>query len=178
LLRKEKSQTGAQDKMKYMTSIRLFTCVTLSLDEELQVLSGDLPKGLEGCTSHDQMVGPVKQLLESHHLPWSETFVSLFVLLPSDETTALHEAFGYPFELNVDEVIPDVVLVCSEDAQNWVRRTTSPRAYFDLTDMASQAKVEILLEARNQSDNKRAEARMNRALRLSDVRVLSSPQSI
>jgi hypothetical protein len=153
-----------------MTSIRLFACITLSPKEEMCVEAGNLPERLDGYASHDQMVGPVKDLLESHHLPWSERFVSMFVLLPSDDPAAMHEAFGHPFELNVDKVIPDVVLVCSEDVQNWVRRVTSPSVYFDLTDMASLAKVKILLDARNQSDNERAEARMNRALRLSDVR--------
>src|SRR6266852_6366591 len=130
-----------------MTSIRLVACITLSLDEEWQVEAGNLPERLEGYTSHDQMLGPVKSLLESHRLPWSDTFVSLFVLLPGDGTAALHEAFGYPLGLKVDEVIPDVVLACSDDVQNWIRRATPPKVYADLTDMTIQAKVKILRDA-------------------------------
>jgi hypothetical protein len=107
-----------------MTSIRLVSCITLSLDDELQVEAGNLPDRLDGHTSHDQMFGPVKSLLESHRLQWSDTFVSLFVLLPDDATAALDEAFGYPLELKIDEVIPDVALACSDDIQNWIQRTT------------------------------------------------------
>ncbi len=154
-----------------MPSIRLVVCITLSLDEELQVQAGSLPERLKGYTSHDQMFGPVKSLLESHSLPWSDTFVSLFVLLPDDATEALHEAFGYPLELKVDEVIPDVVLACSDDVQNWIRRATPPKVYADLTAMTIQTKVNILRDARTQSDNGRAEARMDRALRLGDFRL-------
>lgn len=117
------------------------------------------------------MFGPVKSLLVSHCLPWSDTFVSLFVLLPDDPIADLHEAFGYPFELRVDEVIQDVVLVCSDDVHNWIQRATHPKVYADLTEMTIQAKLNTLRDARTGSDNMRAEARMNRALRLTDFRL-------
>lgn len=152
-----------------MNGIRLIACVTLSMSEELAVEAGEFPQRLEGYTSHDQMVGPVKDLLERHELPWSEVFVSLFVLLPSDDSSALHEAFGYPLELNVERVIPDVVMVCSDDVQNWVRRAVAPTMYVDLREKPSDVKITLLRRARMASNDLRAEARMNRALRLDDL---------
>jgi hypothetical protein len=154
-----------------MIPIRLLACITLSLDEEFRVQSGQLPERLEGYTSHDQMFGPVKDLLESHGLPWTETFVSLFILLPGESTEHLHSAFGYPLEVKVDEVIHDVVLACSKDVQNWIQRGTPPKVYANLSDKTIQAKLKLLRDARDQSDNGRAEARMNRALRLADFRL-------
>jgi len=87
-----------------MESLRLVACIRLSLEEELLVENGILPERFEGHKSGDQQVGPVKDFLESRKLPWSETFVSVFVLLPEDDTTWLHEAFGYPFELKLDQI--------------------------------------------------------------------------
>ena len=152
-----------------MNPIRLITCVTLSLPEELAVAAGQFPQRLEGHISHDQMVGPVRNLLEAHDLPWSEIFVSLFVLLPSDDPGTLHGAFGYPFELDVDLVLPYVVLVCSDDVQNWVDKTVTPAVYADLRDTPKDVKMTLLRSARMASNELRAEARMNRALRLDDL---------
>ncbi|HEY6249606.1 MAG TPA: hypothetical protein VI685_06570 [Candidatus Angelobacter sp.] len=152
-----------------MNSIRLITCVTLSLEEELAVQAGQPPQRLEGHTSHDQMVGPVKDLLQERDLPWSEIFVSLFVLLPGDDTSALHDAFGYPFELNVERVMPYVAMVCSDDVQNWVDKAAAPTVYADLRDKPKEVKITLLRKALVESDERRAEARMNRALQLDDL---------
>lgn len=152
-----------------MNSIRLIACVTLTLDEELAVQAGALPPWLEGYCSHDLMVGPVRDLLERHELPWSETFVSLFVLLPGDDSSSLHDTFGYPLEVNVDRVLPHVALVCSDDLQNWVVSAADPAVYADLRDKPTEVKITLLRKARNESNELRAEARMNRALRLEDL---------
>lgn len=152
-----------------MIPIRLFTCVTLSVEEELEVEMRQVPPILEGYESHDQMVGPVKRVLEAYNLPWNETFVSIFILLPGDSPTALHEAFGYPFELNPDKVIEDIALVCSDDIQNLVRSRVPPRVAMDLRSLSSEEKIHVLRTARLQSNNARAEARMLRPLRAEDV---------
>jgi hypothetical protein len=111
------------------------------------------------------------RLLESHGLQSTETFVSLFILLPGESTADLHSAFGYHLEVKIDQVIRDVVLACSENVQNWIQRGTPPKVYANLSDKTSQAKLKLLRDARDQSGNGRAEARMNRALRLADFRL-------
>ena len=152
-----------------MNSIKLVVCVELSYSEEVAVQGGQPLERLEGHTCHDQMVGPVKHLLEAHDLPWSETFLSLFVLLPGDDIDALHEAFGFPFELNVDRVLPDITMVCSDDVQNWVVKKATPAVYADLRDKPNEVKITLLRKARLQSNEQRAEARMNRPLQLADL---------
>jgi hypothetical protein len=156
-----------------MRSVRLFTCISLSLEIELEVNSGKIPLMLEGYTSHDQMVGPVKRLLHDHALPWNETFVSMFVLLPHDSTNTLHNAFGYPFELDIEKVLADIALVCSDDIQNWVRSGVAPRVALNLQNLDAAAKAQALRNARLQSNSARAEARMFRPLRVEDIHTCS-----
>jgi hypothetical protein len=150
-----------------MTAIRLFTCIVLSLEEKLEAEMGHVPSKLEGHTSHDQMVGPVKGILEKHHLPWCDDFVSAFVLLPDENPRTLHDAFGYAFELRVDQVIEDIALVCSDDIQNWVNSRVPPRVAIREIDV--EAKMVALRNARLQSNNARTEARMFRRLRGTDL---------
>jgi len=152
-----------------MESLKLVSCIQLSLEEELLVENGILPERLEGHKSGDQQVGPVKDFLQSRKLPWSETFVSVFVLLPEDDTTWLHEAFGYPFELKLDQILPSLVLVCSDDIQNCASNKRTPKCCANLTGMNDRDKIAILIKARRASDNARVEGRINRRLRLSDV---------
>jgi hypothetical protein len=152
-----------------MESIKLIAGIRLSDVEELLVASGILPERLEGYTSGDQLVGPVIDFLRSKKLPWSETFVSVFIFLPDDDTTWVHEAFGYPFELNIDEILPSLVLVCSDDIQNCASNKRLPKCCANLTGMNDRDKIAVLIKARRVSESKRVEGRIHRPLRLSDV---------
>lgn len=162
------SRTGRRASGGRVEPIRIVRCVELNLEQELQVQSGVVPARAYGRTSHDLMSGPVQEFLRSKGLPSSSAFVSLFILLPNEATTWIQDAFGYPFELKVKSVLPDIVLVCSDDVQNAVRRTTPLAVCENLTQMNDEDKVAILRKARLESDGNRAEARMNRAPREED----------
>jgi hypothetical protein len=153
-----------------MIPIKLVACIEVSYEEELILSSGQFPERLEGYESHDQMAGPTRDLLESNGLLWTDPFVSLFILSPDETTDHLCGAFGYPFEVNITEVIHDVVIACSDDIQNSLKKTKT-RVLADLRDKTETEKLSILLSAREQSEQGRAEARMNRRLRLTDLRL-------
>jgi hypothetical protein len=152
-----------------MTLIKLIACIKLSDYEEMLIGSDPCPDSLQGYKSHDQMVGLVKSFLESNRLPWAETFLSLFILRPEESTKDLHDAFGYPFEVDVAEVINDVVIACSDDIQNAARKHKRPNVFANLTGKTNEEKLVILRAAREQSDSGRAEARMNRSLLKTDL---------
>jgi hypothetical protein len=147
--------------------VKIITCIQLDPDDDLLVDAGILPDVVDGRCSTDQQVGPVKNFMISKSLPWSEIFVSCFVLLPEDDPSFIQETFGYPFELRLDEVLPSLVLVCSDDVQNG--KSKNLKVCANLTNLANENKVKVLLDARLKSDDKRAEARMNRPLRKADV---------
>jgi hypothetical protein len=156
-----------------MAAIKIVACIELNYAENIQVQDCILPDWLEGYTSHDLEVGPVKGFLQSKKLPWSEEFVSVFILLPDDDPTRLHEDFGYCFELDLDEVLPSLMLVCSDDIQNCASNKRTPKFYANLSGMSDSDKIANLVRALRASDGERAEGRINRLLRLSDVRPLT-----
>jgi len=153
-----------------MEQIKVVACIKLTGTEELLVTAtGEPPERLERYISHDQQVGRVRDFLNSKRLPWSEQFVSVFVLLPDDDATSLHDAFGHCFELKLDAVLHDLEVVCSDDIQNCAVNKRDPKFSADLRPLEREEKIKALRMARAASDEKRAEARMSRPLRLRDV---------
>jgi hypothetical protein len=124
------------------------------------------------------MAGPVQQFLKRQELPSTNVFTSLFVLLPGDDTNSFLEAFGYPFELDVESVLPSITLVCSDDIQNAAsNHGSSPKVCADLRGKSSKAKELILREARLNANNKRAEARTDGLLKAENFLPLPVPDS-
>jgi len=124
--------------------IKLVTRIQLTDTEELEMeVSGQLPAKLQGYLSGIEHPEPpaVGIFLQKHNLPWEPGFVPVFVYGELDEPeppgSALG-AFGWPFLLRNNTVLPDLQLVCCNDIQNAVKNGPSVSDFWDLRNLNPQ----------------------------------------
>jgi len=155
--------------------IRLVTRVPLTLAEEIFMQSTrQLPEKLEGYLSDEDHPEPpaVGAFLRNNNLPWRSRYVPIFVYLDSDDLDppgAAIGAYGWPFLLRNESVLPDLELVCCDDIQNAVLHHRPPSDFTNLRTLSSIEEIEAALRSARARAERYAEARLHRPLRLVDV---------
>jgi len=152
--------------------MKLITRIELTLIEEA-VISSELPPWLDGYESgkHNPEPRIIGTFLTEHGFAWKRRYVPVFVYRDHDDVDqagAAIKAFGHPFLLRNETVLPDLELVCCEDIQNAVLNNR-PLSYFtDLRNLSPGQILRALSAARDRAE-RYAEARLHRPLRIRDV---------
>ena len=128
------------------------------------------------------LAAQVEQFCKRHSLPYSRTFVCIFVYSESDDHNAPggHLGYGLPYLLKNDIVIPDIEIVCTKDIQNAVANARNHednaaamkrymKNFTDLRAMDLNKKTAALIDALERREETYAEARILRRLRDEDV---------
>jgi hypothetical protein len=140
-------------------------------------------EALEGKTSRDDEAGKVCQFCANWSLPYCLRFRSIFVYRESEPVhgSASIGAYGYPFLLNNDTVLPDLQIACSQDIQNAaVNGIDTPelsernfKRFEDLSSIPEEdldARIQALTRVLARREPKQyVEARIFRALTREDV---------
>jgi hypothetical protein len=144
----------------------------------------DEANALEGTCSFDDEPDKVRQFCCRWNLPYSRIFRSIAVYRegenPHCETPEL-KRHGEPYLLRIEEILPDLQLVCSEDIQQAVLRDMDQpdgerlraNLFEDMsailpTDLDGRCHA-LLRALERREPEKYVEARMFRALRARDV---------
>ena len=136
--------------------------------------SAEPPDWLDGYYSTEEKT-QIKALFKEYGLPWSEPQTCMLVTFDlKDERISASAAGGYGvlLRLNVESVLPDIGVVCSEDIKTAIGSGHSIEVFTDLQKMSVNEKRSALMEAadRARSDGNAhyAEALLYRALKKSD----------
>src|SRR5205807_6279958 len=119
----------------------------------------------------------IVQLCNEFSLPYSESFVSIAVLGGNDDVHANGE-YGIPLLLKIDDVLPLIRVICSDDIQNVADNKRGHEVLLEDCFSASLTeKMRMLADAVSKRSNARyAEARIYEVLRKAHVDHSLSPE--
>ena len=150
----------------------LFRCELNNDEDILYEINGKVPSSLIGYISgrtNPEPSGVAKRLREID-MPMSRLYLPMFVYTgsrPKSVKDTHTGVWGRYFDLNAENVVPDLELVCRWDIQNAALNSKPADWFTDLRTLSFDEKIEALRHAAAESPSY-AEARMFRPLREED----------